>query len=58
MLKSKGGEDMKYILMMNATEEGFEGYAKWPKEDLQANFAFMRAFNKELKDAGVLTLTA
>lgn len=44
---------MKYILMMNATKEVFEWFSKWPKEDLEANFAFMRAFSKELKDAGV-----
>ena len=48
---------MKYILMMNATKAEFDWYAKWPKEDLQANFAFMRAFNKELKDSGVLVAT-
>jgi hypothetical protein len=43
--------------MMNATKEVFDWYSKWPKEDLQANFAFMRAFNKELKDSGVLVAT-
>jgi hypothetical protein len=48
---------MKYILMMNATKEAFEWYAKWPKEDLKANIAFMRAFNKELKDSAVLVST-
>jgi hypothetical protein len=48
---------MKYILMMNATKEVFEWYSKWPKEDLQANFAFMRSFNKQLKDEGVLVAT-
>ncbi|MGH9840804.1 MAG: YciI family protein [Blastocatellia bacterium] len=48
---------MKYILMMSATKEVFDWYSKWPKEDLQANFAFMRAFNKELKDSGVLVAT-
>jgi hypothetical protein len=48
---------MKYILMMNATKDIFDWYAKWPKEDLQANFAFMRAFNKELKDSGTLVAT-
>jgi len=48
---------MKYILMMNATKADFDWYAKWSKEDLQANFAFMRAFNKELKDSGVLVAT-
>lgn len=43
---------MKYILMMNGKKSDFEGYARWSKEDLQANVAFMRAFSKELKDSG------
>jgi hypothetical protein len=45
---------MKYMLMMSATKEGFDRYSKWPKEDLRKNFAFMHAFNKELKDSGAL----
>ena len=45
---------MKYILMMTGTKAQFDWYAKWPQEDLQAQFAFMHAFNKELKDSGVL----
>ena len=49
---------MKYMLMMSATKDVFEWYSKWPKEDLRANIAFMRNFNKELKDSGVLVLTA
>ena len=44
---------MKYILMMNGTKSDFEGYARWSKEDFQANVAFMRAFSRELKDSGV-----
>jgi len=44
---------MKYILMMTGTKAQFDWYAKWSKQDLQANFAFMHAFNKELKDSGV-----
>jgi hypothetical protein len=44
---------MKYILLMNGKKSDFEGYARWSKEDLQANVAFMRAFSKELKDSGV-----
>jgi hypothetical protein len=44
---------MKYILMMNGTKSDFDGYARWAKEDLQSNVAFMRAFSKELKDSGV-----
>jgi hypothetical protein len=49
---------MKYMLLMSATKEAFEWYSKWPKEDLQKNFAFMRSFNKELKESGVLVATA
>ena len=49
---------MKYMMLMSTTKDTFEWFANWPKEDLQANFAFMRSFNKELKDAGVLVSTA
>ncbi len=49
---------MKYILMMAGTKADFEGYARWSKEDLQRNVAFMRAFTKELKDSGVFVATA
>jgi hypothetical protein len=45
---------MKYILIMTGTKANFEWYAKWSKQDLQAQVAFMHAFNKELKDSGVL----
>jgi hypothetical protein len=48
---------MKYILMMSATKADFDWYTKWSKEDLRTNFAFMRAFNKELKDSGTLVAT-
>ena len=48
---------MKYILMMNATKADCDWYTNWSKQDLQANFAFMRAFSKELKDAGVFVAT-
>ena len=44
---------MKYILMMNASKGDWEGFAKWSKEDLQRNAAFMRNFAKELKESGV-----
>jgi hypothetical protein len=50
-------KEMKYILMMSGTKAEFEWYAKWSKEDLEAHFAFMHAFNRELKDAGVLVAT-
>src|SRR5215472_5968414 len=48
---------MKYILMMNANKYEWDEYAKWSKDDLQRNAAFMRAFNKELKDSGVFVAT-
>jgi hypothetical protein len=48
---------MKYILMMNGTKANFAEYAKWSKKDMEANVAFMRAFSKELKDAGVFVAT-
>ena len=48
---------MKYILMMSGTKADFDWYAKWSKKDLEAHFAFMHAFNKELHDAGVLVST-
>ena len=48
---------MKYILMMNGNKANFDEYARWSKEDLQRNVAFMRAFSKELKDSGVFVAT-
>jgi hypothetical protein len=48
---------MKYILMMNDTKANFAEFAKWSKEDLQRNVAFMRAFSKELKEEGVFVAT-
>jgi hypothetical protein len=48
---------MKYILMMSATKADCDWYTRWPKEDLQRNFAFMRAFSKELKDSGAFVAT-
>jgi hypothetical protein len=49
---------MKYMLLMHAKKADFEWYAKWPKEDLEKNLNFMRSFNKELNDSGVLVSTA
>lgn len=48
---------MKYILMMNGTKANWDEYAKWSKQDLEANVAFMRAFSKQLKDDGVFVAT-
>lgn len=48
---------MKYILMMTGTKADFDWYTKWSKQDLQAHFAFMNAFNKELKNSGAFVAT-
>jgi len=48
---------MKYILMMSGTKADFDAFAKWSKEDLLANMAFMRDFSKELDEAGVFVST-
>jgi hypothetical protein len=48
---------MKYILMMSSTKADWDWYAKWPKKDLQANIASMKAFSKELRESGELVST-
>ena len=48
---------MKYILMMNASKDDWDAFAKWSKEDLQRNAGFMRVFSKELRDSGVFVAT-
>jgi hypothetical protein len=44
---------MKYMLILNGRKTDFEDYARWSKEELQTNAAFLRAFDRELKDSGV-----
>jgi hypothetical protein len=44
---------MKYILMMNTMKAG-EGVPNWPKKDLQGLIAFMKNFDKELRESGEL----
>ncbi len=44
---------MKYILMMNTMRAG-AGVPMWPKADLQAHIAFMRALNRDLGESGEL----
>ncbi len=48
---------MKYILMMTGTKADWAEYARWPKEDLERNVAFMRAFSKQLQEEGVFVAT-
>jgi hypothetical protein len=49
---------MKYMMLVSGTKEIFDWFMSWPREDLERNTAFMRAFNKELQDSGVLVMTA
>ena len=48
---------MKYILMMYGSMANWDADARWSKEDLERNVAFMRSFSKELRDAGVFVDT-
>ena len=48
---------MKYILMMHGHRSAWDEYARWSKEDLQANVEFMRGFSRELQDSGVFVET-
>lgn len=48
---------MKFMLMMNCPRDGYEQYVRWPKEVIQANSAFMRAFARKLGAAGELVST-
>jgi hypothetical protein len=43
---------MKYMMMMNTPRDGYTQYMSWPKEVLEANFAFMHAFGEKLRAAG------
>jgi hypothetical protein len=45
---------MKYILMMNCPKTGYDTFGSWPKKDLQAHIAFMRRFDKPLRESGEL----
>src|SRR5271165_715658 len=51
--ESRGTQPMKYMLLMTGTKADFDWYAEWSKQDLQAHFTFMHAFNKDLKASGV-----
>lgn len=45
---------MKYMLMMNTPRDGYTQYMNWPRKILEANIAFMHAFNQRLSAAGEL----
>jgi hypothetical protein len=43
---------MKYVLMMTGTKAGVDTYRAWSKSDVEAHFAFLKSFNKQLAEAG------
>ncbi len=43
---------MKYMLMMNCPRDGYDQFASWPKNDIEAHIAFMVTFSKKLTAAG------
>jgi hypothetical protein len=49
--KSRGANQMKYILMMNCPRTGYDSFGSWPKEAIRAHLAFMHGINKALKES-------
>src|SRR3982074_3833267 len=45
---------MKYILMMNTPHGGPYQIANWPQKDIRAHIAFMKSFDKKLRESGEL----
>jgi hypothetical protein len=45
---------MKYMLMMNTPHGGPYQIASWPKKDFQAHIAFMKSFDRKLRESGEL----
>lgn len=45
---------MKYILLMSGTKAGVDTYRQWSRSDIEANFAFLGDFNRELTESGEL----
>ncbi len=48
---------MKYMLLMSSPRDGYTQFMKWPKEILEANFAFMGAFSQKYTETGELLRT-
>jgi hypothetical protein len=45
---------MKYMIMMNTPRDGYAQFMSWPKEILEAHFAFMEVFGQKLRASGEL----
>ncbi len=46
--------EMKYMLMMNATKADWSGFGQMPPADIMAHVKFMKSLNEELKASGEL----
>ena len=47
---------MKFMLMMQCDQKGFESLSTWAPQDFAAHIQFMIDFSKELAEAGELVL--
>jgi hypothetical protein len=50
----KENRAMKYILIMNGTNQSTGAIFNWPKADVRAHIGFMQTFTKGLRDSGEL----
>jgi len=55
--KIRGGETMKYILMMTGTKAGVDTYRAWSQKDIQTHFAHLTAVKKDLTESGEFVTT-
>jgi hypothetical protein len=53
----RGAKSMKFMLIMNSSQAGYDEYLRWPKDLLEANVAFMKRFSQELRASGELVAT-
>jgi len=43
---------MKYMIMMNSPRDGYAQFMSWPKEILEAHFAFIGGVQPETEESG------
>lgn len=48
---------MRYILLMSGTKAGVDAYRAWPKQGIQAHFAFLDGIKKDLSESGEFVST-
>lgn len=47
---------MKFMLMMQGSQKGWESMSTWSQDDFKAHIAFMHDLNRKLVDAGEFVL--